>query len=157
MKNTGNTSGTYTNALLHWCMLPIHRSIFSFSLPTLQICTSSVWNWCTALGEKIHRQHNYFTEFNCYNLNRGRDSLFKTIHAWLSLLSLIIRTLYLSIAGARVNEESQRLVPFIRSLPTSMVNVEVQRFTEHLTVERVAISGMKFFTLTKSLILTVGI
>lgn len=68
-----------------------------------------------------------------------------------------MRVLSLSLAAASVYEESNRIVHFIRNLPTPLWNIEVQRFLEHLTNERVALSGMQFFTITKSLILKVGI
>lgn len=54
-----------------------------------------------------------------------------------------------------MHEEAKRLITFIRNLPTSLWNIEVERFLEQLTSEKVALTGMQFFTITKSLILKV--
>lgn len=62
---------------------------------------------------------------------------------------------YLSVAAAKVNHEARQVVSFLRTLPSEMLNIEVQRFMEHLTSDKVAITGMRFFALTKSLILKV--
>lgn len=78
------------------------------------------------------------------------------LYSWFHLSVLITRVLYLSLTAAKINDEATRIVPFLRSLPSALWNVEVQRFLEHLTQDKVALSGMHFFTITRSLILKVG-
>lgn len=61
----------------------------------------------------------------------------------------------LSLSAAQINDESKKILPFMRNLPTTLWNVEVERFLEHLTSETIALTGMNFFALTRSLILKV--
>lgn len=68
---------------------------------------------------------------------------------------IIGRVLVLSLSAAQINDESTRILPFIRNLPTHAWNTEVERFLEHLTSGKIALTGMNFFTLTRSLILKV--
>lgn len=78
------------------------------------------------------------------------------MYSWFALTVLISRVLYLSLVAAQINEESRRIVPFLRSLPSALWNIEVQRFLEHLTTDKVALTGMHFFTIRRSLILKVS-
>lgn len=79
------------------------------------------------------------------------------MYLWYSLIFLIGRILYLSIAAAEVNDESKRIIPFLRNLPAQMWCIDAKRFLNHLTTETIALTGMNFFTLTRSLILKVNV
>lgn len=90
-------------------------------------------------------------------LYRQKSSAVEAIYLWYSLIFLISRVLYLSLSAAEVNDESKRVVPVIRNLPSAVWCVDAERFLDHLTTDTIALTGMNFFTLTRSLILKVSV
>lgn len=99
----------------------------------------------------------YFTCLQIMYCLRRRSSIYKTIHSWLGLISLILRLFYLSVTSTKLSEEAKRLVSVIKNIPTSMISVELERFMEHLNSEKIVITGMNFFSLNKSLLLKVSL
>lgn len=100
---------------------------------------------------------NYSSVFSqiFFSFHRQKSSAVQAFYLWISLIFLIGRVLVLSLAAAEIHDESNRILPFIRNLPSSMWNIEIERFLEHLTGEKIALTGMNFFVLTRSLILKV--
>lgn len=78
------------------------------------------------------------------------------VYFWLSLAFIMSRTLAMLFCAASVNDASRRPIAVLRNVPCSAWNVEVQRFTAQCTTgDVVALSGKRFFYLTRSLILAV--
>uniref|UniRef100_A0A336MMF3 CSON001963 protein n=1 Tax=Culicoides sonorensis TaxID=179676 RepID=A0A336MMF3_CULSO len=97
----------------------------------------------------------YFICVQLLSCMRQKSSAVQGFYLWISLVFIIGRVLILSLSAAQINDESTRILPFIRNLPTHAWNTEVERFLQHLTSERIALSGMNFFALTRSLILKI--
>lgn len=74
---------------------------------------------------------------------------------WASLFYLIGRTLAVSLYTANINDESKRPLEVFRAVSRSGWCNEVKRFNEEVAYDDVALSGMKFFNLTRQLVLSV--
>lgn len=78
------------------------------------------------------------------------------VYFWFSLLYLIGRTLAVSLYSADINSESKRPIQVFRAVPRESWCTEVKRFSEDVTNDTIALTGMKFFYLTRSLVLSVA-
>lgn len=81
-------------------------------------------------------------------------TLYRMIYFWFSLSFLILRSFFVSILAARVNDESKEPVWILRSLSSTSWKTESQRLYNGVVNNTVALSGMKFFFLTRNLILS---
>ena len=102
------------------------------------------------------------------------SSFAKGFYFWFSLIYLIVRTLAVSLYSAEINDESKRPVEFLRAIPreswclevsasywydtflSDRWNLKIKRFTEEVNYDVVALSGKKFFFLTRRLVLSVA-
>lgn len=75
------------------------------------------------------------------------------IYFWFSLIFLITRTMAVSLYASEIHDQSKRPVEFLRAVPIWCI--EVRRFSEHVVNDTIALTGMRFFYLTRKLILTV--
>lgn len=75
---------------------------------------------------------------------------------WLSLIYLIGRTLAVSLYSASINDESKKPLEVFRAVSRHDWCVEVKRFNEEVANDTIALSGMKFFNFTRSLVLSVA-
>lgn len=75
---------------------------------------------------------------------------------WVSLLYLIGRTISVSLYSACINDESKRPLEVFRTVARSDWCTEVKRFNEEVANDVIALSGMKFFYLTRKLVLSVA-
>lgn len=67
-----------------------------------------------------------------------------------------MRTLAVSFFAARINDESKKSIKILRDLNAHSWNNETNRFFNEVIYDTVALSGMRFFYLTRKLILTVS-
>lgn len=88
---------------------------------------------------------------------RPMPSLAHAVYFWISLLFLILRTLTVSLYSAGVHDESKKPIDAIRAVPRDSWCVETKRLSEEITNATIAFSGMRFFFLTRKLILSVCI
>lgn len=84
------------------------------------------------------------------------QSFAHALYFWYSLIFLIARTLAVSLYSAEVYDESKKPITVLRSVPHDSWCSEVQRFLEEVVNGNVALSGMRFFYLTRRHILNVG-
>lgn len=75
------------------------------------------------------------------------------IYFWFSLVFLIARTLALSLYSSEIHDQSKKPVEFLRAAPVWCI--EVKRFSEHVVNDTIALTGMRFFYMTRKLILSV--
>lgn len=68
---------------------------------------------------------------------------------------LILRTIAVSLIAAKVDSESREPVDCLNSLPYHVYNVEVDRLLYQIKIDPSALTGKRFFNVTKSLILSV--
>lgn len=75
---------------------------------------------------------------------------------WFSLSYLIIKSYFVSVYCSRVHEESRVPLDILRCVPRKSWHPELKRFMEEIKNREIGLSGMKFFYITKGLILTVA-
>nr|AXY83424.1 putative gustatory receptor 6 [Conopomorpha sinensis] len=73
-----------------------------------------------------------------------------------SLVYLIMRSVMVSLVAAQVNTESMVPAPVLYDVPSPVYCTEVQRFLDQVNGEVVALTGLKFFSVTRGLLLTVA-
>lgn len=83
-------------------------------------------------------------------------SFVHALYFWFSLIFLISRTLAVSLYSAGIHDESKRPMQAFRAVPREAWNLEVRRFSDEVNDDTVALSGMKFFYLTRKLVLSVS-
>lgn len=76
------------------------------------------------------------------------------VYFWFSLVFLISRTLAVSLYSSEIYDESQKPLDVLRAVPNWCT--EVRRFGEHVANDTIALSGLRFFYLTRKLILSVA-
>uniref|UniRef100_A0A1B0D5M0 Uncharacterized protein n=2 Tax=Phlebotomus papatasi TaxID=29031 RepID=A0A1B0D5M0_PHLPP len=85
-----------------------------------------------------------------------KDSITQMFYFWFSLIFLLVRTLGISLYAAEINEEAKVPIQIFRVVPRESWCLEVKRFYEEVTNDTIALSGMKFFYLTRRLVLSVA-
>lgn len=78
------------------------------------------------------------------------------INFWYSLIFLIMRAFYVSLTAAWINDESIKPIRILRSVSSNAWNAESKRFFDEVVNGTIALSGMKFYFLTRKLILSVS-
>lgn len=66
-----------------------------------------------------------------------------------------MRTLAVTLHASSIHDESKKPIEVLRTVPSSSWSLEVGRFLEEVVNDTIALSGMKFFFLTRKLILSV--
>ncbi|XP_067643398.1 gustatory receptor for sugar taste 64f [Eurosta solidaginis] len=97
--------------------------------------------------------------FICVQLLRSLNKMPSFAHAayfYYSLFFLIGRTLAVSLYSATIHDESRKPLRVLRCVPKESWCTEVKRFSEDINSDLVALSGMKFFYLTRTLVLSVA-
>lgn len=135
-----------------------HLILFSFLNNLFIICNqlfqSLRWFWEKKQVKKVTLEefHITFSFRDC----RPSPTYFHLVYFWYSLSFLIMRTFAVSLLAAHIDEESQKPIRFLRTVPSNMWNEETKRFFADVVCKRVALSGMQFFFLTRKLILSVA-
>lgn len=78
------------------------------------------------------------------------------LYFWYSLVFLVMRTLAVSLYSADINDESKQPLKVFRSVPPESWCLELKRFTSEVSRDVIALSGMRFFHLTRTLVLSVA-
>ncbi|CAH2068998.1 unnamed protein product, partial [Iphiclides podalirius] len=73
-----------------------------------------------------------------------------------SLVYLITRSVAVSLIASQVNTASTVPAPVLYDVPSPVYCLEVQRFLDQIHGDKVALSGLQFFSVTRSLLLTVA-
>lgn len=87
---------------------------------------------------------------------RTRPSFFHTFYFWFSLTLLIGRTLAVILFSSQINDQSRGPMKYITAVPGQSYCLEVRRFYEEVATDTIALTGMKFFNLTRGVILSVA-
>ncbi|XP_072754924.1 gustatory receptor for sugar taste 64f isoform X2 [Anoplolepis gracilipes] len=88
-----------------------------------------------------------------FNPIRG---IVRKIYYCLSFGFLLARTTAVSLYVASVHDESLLPAPILYSVSGSSYSNEVSRFLTQVTTDNISLTGMKFFSVTRSLVLTVA-
>lgn len=85
-----------------------------------------------------------------------KPSFAHTFYFWVSLIYIIGRTLAVSLYSADINDASKKPLEVFRAVAREDWCVEVKRFNEEVANDTIALSGNKFFYLTRKLVLSVA-
>lgn len=117
-----------------------------------------IFHLCSAAEEfrvrKMMRNHWRRNKF--WLFSSDKPTFAHAFYFWVSLLYLIGRTLAVSLYSASINDESKRPLEVFRAVSRQDWCVEVKRFNEEVANDTIALSGMKFFNLTRTLVLSVA-
>ncbi|XP_055373552.1 uncharacterized protein LOC129606930 [Condylostylus longicornis] len=97
--------------------------------------------------------------FVCGKLLRSinkKPSLEHGLYFWFSLIFLLGRTLMISLYSSEINDEAKKPIKVFRSVPRESWCQEVKRFSEEVSSDVIALTGMKFFHITRSVVITVA-
>uniref|UniRef100_A0A182WQV6 Gustatory receptor n=1 Tax=Anopheles minimus TaxID=112268 RepID=A0A182WQV6_9DIPT len=97
----------------------------------------------------------FFICVQILNSMNSRPTLVHTVYFWFNLIILIGRTLAVAMFAAEVNDESKRPIEVLRTIPRNGWCLEAKRFAEEVTTDTVALTGLKFFSMTRKLVLNV--
>lgn len=81
-------------------------------------------------------------------------SVAHAIYFYFSLMFLLARTLAVSLYLAEVNDRSRDPLNVIKQIPPSCYYPEVERFVLEININKVAMTGMQYFDITRKLVLT---
>ncbi|XP_020801489.1 gustatory receptor for sugar taste 64e [Drosophila serrata] len=85
-----------------------------------------------------------------------KPSVSHTLYFWFSLIYLLGRTLILSLYSSSINDESKRPLLIFRLVPREYWCDELKRFSEEVHLDNVALTGLKFFRLTRGVVISVA-
>ncbi|KAL1378566.1 hypothetical protein pipiens_003965 [Culex pipiens pipiens] len=97
----------------------------------------------------------YLLCFLLLNISKKQESLAFSVNLWFSLSYLILRTTLVFYHTAMVNETARAPLVICRRIPNIGWCLELERLVDQLRNERVSLSGMGFFHLTKRTMLAV--
>lgn len=104
--------------------------------------------------------HSILDHFNIFvfsHIHRPMPSFAHAFYFWFSLIFLIGRTLTVCMYAAHVYEQSKLPIHVLRAVPNDSWCLDVQRFSEEVVNHTAALSGMRFFYLTRGLVLSVSV
>ncbi|KAG4070182.1 hypothetical protein HA402_003872 [Bradysia odoriphaga] len=78
------------------------------------------------------------------------------LYFWFSFIFLVSRTLAVTLYSAEINDQSKEPLKVIRNVSREAWCLEIKRFSNEITRDTVALSGMKFFFLTRGVVLSVA-
>ncbi|KAL2714282.1 LOW QUALITY PROTEIN: gustatory receptor for sugar taste 64f-like isoform X1 [Vespula squamosa] len=88
-----------------------------------------------------------------FNLQRSH---IQKIYFCFSFGFLVTRTTAVSLYAASVNDESRLPAPILYSVSSANYSTEVMRFLTQVTTDNISLTGMKFFSVTRGLVLTIA-
>lgn len=86
---------------------------------------------------------------------RPLPTTFRMVYFWYSLIFLIMRAVAVSFSVAAIHDETKKPIHILRAVPAHSWNTETKRFYHEVNNSTIALSGMRFFFLTRKLILSV--
>ncbi|KAG4072379.1 hypothetical protein HA402_004311 [Bradysia odoriphaga] len=94
----------------------------------------------------------YFVCFELLNIFNKLPHFINFIYFWYSFLYLIGRTACVFLIAASINDAAKYSIKFVRQRHTTEWCTELERFGDQISTRVVALSGMKFFFITRSLL-----
>lgn len=82
-------------------------------------------------------------------------SIAHAVYFYFSLFFLVGRTLAVSLYLADINDKSKQTLMIIRHVPEESWCTELMRFSHEIRADLMVLTGMKFFNVTRKLVLTV--
>ncbi|KAF2896732.1 hypothetical protein ILUMI_09439 [Ignelater luminosus] len=91
-----------------------------------------------------------------YSLKSRNDNAVSRVYFLYSFAFLLLRTISVSLYAANVNETSKEPTPLLLSVSPEVYNIEIERFLYKIQASPCALTGKGFFSITKSLVLSVA-
>lgn len=79
-----------------------------------------------------------------------------SIYFWCSLIYLLARTSAMFFIASSINDESRKPLKILRTIPSEGWFSEAQRFSHQVQSECIAMSGKKFFFITRGIIISIA-
>ncbi|CAO1403359.1 unnamed protein product [Diamesa serratosioi] len=98
----------------------------------------------------------YFICLQLLNIATPRPFPINTFYFFYSLIFLIGRSSTLFLMAASINDESKRPIKVLRTIPPEGWHSETERFCHQVQTEKIALSGRKFFHLTRNIIISIA-
>ncbi|XP_033610194.1 gustatory receptor for sugar taste 64e isoform X2 [Cryptotermes secundus] len=92
-----------------------------------------------------------------YNTLRKSVGTVKLVYFFVSISCLLFRTVAVSLCAASIQEESRATKDILYALPAESYTIEVHRFLVQISTDNVALTGLRFFTVNRNLLLTVSV
>ncbi|XP_031833758.1 gustatory receptor for sugar taste 64f [Nomia melanderi] len=86
----------------------------------------------------------------------GDSSLLNTIYFFGSFVFLIGRTAAVTLFSAKIYDESKRALPYLYNCSASSYGIEAQRLQYQLATDDVALTGLRFFSITRNFMLAMA-
>lgn len=86
---------------------------------------------------------------------QSMDTVRQAFFFWYALLFLIMRLVWVCIAASNLHEEAKRPLIILRKVPASCWSLEAQRFQDLVTHNDVCLSGIGYFKLRRTILLSV--
>ncbi|CAG2069272.1 unnamed protein product, partial [Timema podura] len=93
--------------------------------------------------------------FHRNNAGRPLNDPVDIVYFYYSFGYLLLRSVSVSLFAASIYDETKEPKAILYSVPSESFNVEVQRFLQQVTFDDVVLTGLNFFSITRSLLLTV--
>uniref|UniRef100_A0A2S2Q3F9 Putative gustatory receptor 64f n=1 Tax=Sipha flava TaxID=143950 RepID=A0A2S2Q3F9_9HEMI len=98
----------------------------------------------------------YFICLQLLNSLKPMHNVWEAIYFVFSFTYLVGRTCAVSLYAASINDQSKKPKGVLFSVPTESYGVEVARFLTQVTADELALTGCNFFSVTRTLMLTVA-
>nr|WKF45114.1 gustatory receptor 6 [Podabrus annulatus] len=97
----------------------------------------------------------YFILVQLFNSMRIIRDTIEKVYFFFSFGFLILRIVCVTLYGAWIYDESKEPMFILNSISTEFYNIEIKRFIDQIKYDTVALTGKKFFYVTRGLILSV--
>ncbi|XP_048514878.1 gustatory receptor for sugar taste 64e-like isoform X2 [Athalia rosae] len=98
--------------------------------------------------------------FICLQLLNGLspegEAVLSTVYFFGSFIFLVARTIGVTLLASRINDQSRIALPILYTCPAKTYCIETQRLEHQLATDDVALSGLRFFFITRSFLLAVA-
>uniref|UniRef100_A0A336L7G7 CSON005726 protein n=1 Tax=Culicoides sonorensis TaxID=179676 RepID=A0A336L7G7_CULSO len=94
----------------------------------------------------------YFICLQVLNITVKLPYTINVVYFWFSLGFLIVRTCAVFLCAAEINEQAEVPLDVIRHLPNAVWNMDIERLADQIRTQTVALSGMRFFHMTRRLL-----
>ncbi|KAF7272884.1 hypothetical protein GWI33_014362 [Rhynchophorus ferrugineus] len=156
----------------HFRLKQISKKLHSLS--RLQVLDQKVWRsvredyvrlskLCDVINKRLcwfiiisYLTNIYHILSQLFSSLKPMDDTFQKVYFYISFFLLILRVTLVCFFGGCIYDEHNEIVKVLTSVPSSVYNVEVERFISHLSTSEVVLTGKHFFNITRNLILKVA-
>ncbi|KAG7202790.1 hypothetical protein KM043_009957 [Ampulex compressa] len=86
----------------------------------------------------------------------GENTTISAVYFFGSFAFLIGRTCAVTLLTARIHDQSKLALPYLYTCSTNSYNAETQRLQYQLTTDDIALTGLRFFSITRNFMLAVA-